>query len=218
MPRVSLNLPLASLNLVAVALAGQDSLAAPRDTLKRHARPITSQAVFDSAFAHDLPITDVRQLLDLLPGVVETRDARGVSLRGSDPGGTAVYVDGALITNGNRTTDLLFGTNGIATGTVTAGAVGAAVGDAQSGAISLLTPSGGPALRASLRYRTDNVGFDPWRNVGLQPDRGEGGRTGDRRRDVLHRPHAERETVSGCRQAPGRPGACLCDERCGYGG
>jgi len=168
MPRaVGCSVSTLALALFAGALPAQDSSMAARDTLKRRPRVISSQVVLDSTLFHDLPLTTVRAVLDLQPGVGETRDPRGVSLRGSDPAGTAVYIDGALVTNGNRTTNLLLGTNGIATGVVTLGAVGATVGDAQAGAISFFTPSGGRVLRASLRYRTDNVGFDPWRNVGL---------------------------------------------------
>src|SRR5258708_19256969 len=149
---------------------------AARGALKRRPRVISSQVVLDSNLFHDLPLTTVRAVLDLQPGVGETHDPRGVSLRGSDPAGTAVYIDGALVTNGNRTTNLLLGTNGIATGVVTLGAVGATVGDAQAGAISFFTPSGRRVLRASMLYRTDNVGFHPWRNVGLNliPPRGGG--------------------------------------------
>src|SRR6266853_971163 len=168
MPRaVGCSVSTLALALFAGALPAQDSSMAARDTLKRRPRVISSQVVLDSTLFHDLPLTTVRAVLDLQPGVGETRDPRGVSLRGSDPAGTAVYIDGALVTNGNRTTNLLLGTNGIATGVVTLGAVGATVGDAQAGAISFFRSSGGRVLRASLRYRTDNVGFDPWRNVGL---------------------------------------------------
>src|SRR5689334_18805619 len=85
------------LSLVAVTLAGQDSAAARRDTLKRRPVVVTSQVVLDSTLFHDLPLTTVREALDLQLGVVETRDPLGVSLRGSDPAGTAVYIDGALV-------------------------------------------------------------------------------------------------------------------------
>src|SRR5213078_2451800 len=73
----------------------------------------------------------------------------------------AVYIDGALISRAG------LGTNAIEQAAVTTGAVGVEAGDAQSGLISFVTPAGGRQWRAALRYRTDDVGFDAWRNVGL---------------------------------------------------
>src|SRR5437899_1805445 len=79
--------------------------------------PTTSQRdsvrwslVLDSAAFHDFPITDPRQVIVLQPGVIETGHVRGVSIRGSAPGGAATFIDGALIRNGQRgEADLLLG-------------------------------------------------------------------------------------------------------------
>jgi len=124
--------------------------------------------VIDSAAFHDLPITDPRQVIDLQPGVIETDSPKGVSLRGSAPGEAATYIDGALIRNGQRGgAELLLGTNTVAAAALTTGPLGADAGDAVSGTISFVTKTGSGRWRGSLHYRTDDVGFDAWGNVGL---------------------------------------------------
>ena len=124
--------------------------------------------MIDSAPFHDLPVTDPRQIIDLLPGVIETGNAHGFSIRGSAPGGAATYIDGALIRNGQRgEADLLLGTNAIRQAWLTTGGLAADVGDAASGAVSFITRAAGEQWRGSLHYRTDDVGFDAWGNVGL---------------------------------------------------
>lgn len=164
---MSRSLPIAALLIsLAVPLAAQDSAGAVRDSVKR--RPhITSQVLLDSAAFHDLPITELRGLLILQPGVIESNDPRGPSLRGSDPGATGVYVDGALVQGGGGTSQLLLGTNSIAGATLTTGATGADVLEGEAGALAITVPSGGPRLAASLRYRTDDVGLNWWRNIGF---------------------------------------------------
>jgi hypothetical protein len=152
--------------LIAASLAAQDSAGVARDTVKRHPR-VTSQVLLDSAAWHDLPITELRDLLVLQPGVIESNDPRGPSLRGSDPGQTAVYIDGAMIQGGSATNPLFVGTNSIGTATLTTGATGADGLDAAAGDLAISIPSGGPRLAASLRYRTDDVGLNWWRNIGF---------------------------------------------------
>lgn len=155
------------LSLTTTALPAQDSAAVRRDTLRHQPRKITSQVFLDSAAFHDMPITELRGLLVLQPGVVESNDPRGPSLRGSDPGATGVYVDGALVQGGNGPSQLLLGTNSIAGATLTTGATGADAFDAEAGALDLAIPAGGPHLAAALRYRTDDVGLNWWRNIGF---------------------------------------------------
>ncbi len=159
--------PTLLLSLTAIALPAQDSSAVGRDTLRRQPRKITSQVLLDSATFHDLPITELRGLLVLQPGVVESNDPRGPSLRGSDPGATGVSVDGALVQGGSGTSPLFLGTNSIAAATLTTGATGADALDGEAGALSIMVPSGGSRLAASLRYRTDDVGLTLWRNIGF---------------------------------------------------
>ncbi|HXI35094.1 MAG TPA: TonB-dependent receptor [Gemmatimonadales bacterium] len=155
------------LSTTAIALPAQDSAAVGRDTLRHQPRKITSQVLLDSAAWHDLPITELRGLLVLQPGVVESNDPRGPSLRGSDPGATGVFFDGALVQGGSGTSPLLLGTNSIAAATLTTGATAADVLDGEAGALSIMVPSGGARLAASLRYRTDDVGLNWWRNIGF---------------------------------------------------
>jgi TonB dependent receptor-like, beta-barrel len=100
--------------------------------------------------------------------VIETDSVRGLVVRGSDPGATSVYIDGALIRNGQRgEADLELGTNGIARASLTTGALAADVGGAEGGAISFTTPGGSPAWRGAARYRTDDLGVGAWGSVGL---------------------------------------------------
>ena len=155
------------LSTTAIALPAQDSAAVGRDTLRHQPRKITSQVLLDSAAWHDLPMTELRGLLVLQPGVVESNDPRGPSLRGSDPGATGVFIDGALVQGGSGTGPLLLGTNSIAAATLTTGATAADVLDGEAGALSITVPSGGARLAASLRYRTDDVGLNWWRNIGF---------------------------------------------------
>jgi len=143
--------------LLGTPLLGQE----PRDSLPW-------SILIDSAAFHDLPVTEPRQVIDLLPGVIETGDARGFSIRGSAPGDAATYIDGALIRSGQRgEADLLLGTNAIRQAWLTTGGLAADVGDAASGAVSFITRAAGERWRGSLHYRSDDVGFDAWGNVGL---------------------------------------------------
>ena len=118
----------------------------------------TSRTIIEGTSFSDLPVTDPRDVLALQPGVFPTADQTGLSIHG---GAAAVYIDGALV----RRLDL--GTHAIEEASVTTGAVGVEAGDAQSGLVSFVTPAGGRQWRGTLRYRTDDVGFDAWRNVGL---------------------------------------------------
>ncbi len=134
----------------------------------RVVEPASWSVVIDSARFHDLPSTDPRQVIDLQRGVMETSSPKGVSLRGSAPGEAATYIDGALIRNGQRgEADLVLGANAIHQAWLTTGGLAADVGDAASGAVSFLTRTGSERWRGSLHYRTDDVAFDAWGNVGL---------------------------------------------------
>lgn len=130
--------------------------------------PPTTRIDIDAAGFTALPLTDVREVLDLQGGIVETDDPWGLSVRGSPPGDAGVYIDGALVRSGRREmSSLLLGTNAILDATVTTGALAADVPEGQSGAISFVTSAGTSRFRGALRYRTDDVGVDAWRNIGL---------------------------------------------------
>jgi len=134
---------------------GQAALAPPPALVRGFT---TSRTVIEGSSFYDLPVTDPRGVLALQPGVFPTADQTGFSIHG---GAAAVYIDGALV----RQVDL--GTNAIDQASVTTGAVGVEAGDAQSGLVSFVTPAGGRQWRGTVRYRTDDIGFDAWRNVGL---------------------------------------------------
>ena len=121
----------------------------------------TSKTIIEGSSFSDLPVTEPRDVLALQPGVFQQADQTVLTLRSAQPGAAALYVDGALISRAS------LGTNAIEQAAVTTGAVGVEAGDAQSGLVSFVTPAGGRQWRAALRYRTDDVGFDAWRNVGL---------------------------------------------------
>jgi len=107
---------------------------------------------------HELPTDDIRNVLSVMPGVVETNDPLGVSIRGGRPGEAVVYVDGVPIRRlRTGATQIDLAPNSLEEASVTTGAMGADYGDAQSGVISLVTRSGGPRFQGSLSYETDEV-------------------------------------------------------------
>src|SRR6185503_2708158 len=99
---------------------------------------------------------DIRRVLTLQPGVVESGRSAGLSIRGGRAGEAAVYVDGVEVrsvrTGGSR---LDVGTNGVEEASVTTGALGAEFGDAQSGIISYVTRAGGQRFQGSFSASTD---------------------------------------------------------------
>jgi hypothetical protein len=117
---------------------------------------VTSKTILVSGLVRSLPLDDVRQLLQLAPGVVETGQAAGVSIRGGRPGEANVYIDGAPVrgtnSGGQRIT---VGTNAVEEASVTTGALGVEFSDAQSGVIAYTTRAGGPKLAGSLSSETD---------------------------------------------------------------
>ena len=111
----------------------------PRDQVT--SKPIVTGEVID-----DLPVDDIRRVLTLQPGVVESGRGLGLSIRGGRAGEAAIYIDGVPVrsvrTGGGR---LDLGTNAVEEASVTTGALGAEFGDAQSGIISTVTRAGNPS-------------------------------------------------------------------------
>src|SRR6185437_9900015 len=115
---------------VAAPLFGQDPAPDSGRSIPHH-KPT---AVFDSATLRRLPIDNVLQVPVLVRGVYGLTDSRAFSLRGGLNGETAVYVDGALIRNGQRLdAELLPPVRGIESLAVTTGLVPAHLGEAQAG-------------------------------------------------------------------------------------
>ncbi len=149
---------------------------------------VTSKAIISGDLVSKLPIDDVRQVIRLTPGVVESGEATGLSIRGGRPGEANIYVDGAPVrpTNGpfaragnifgrggNPQDDIAavppisVGTNAIEEASVTTGALGVEFSDAQSGLISFTTRAGGQKLGGSFSGESDepfgnavSVGFN----------------------------------------------------------
>ena len=128
---------------------------------------VTSKTIVSGQQFDRLPVQDVRDVIRLEPGVVESGKTKGLSIRGGRPGEAAVYVDGALVRNSQRgESDLTLGTNAVEEASVTTGAMGAEFGDAQAGMLSFVTRAGGQKYTGSLSYSSDDMGT-LWRNVGF---------------------------------------------------
>jgi hypothetical protein len=145
---------------IAAPLFGQDTTAAlpsPRPT-----------ATFDSVTLRRLPIDNVLQVPVLVHGVYGFTDSRAFSVRGGVSGDAAVYVDGALIRNGQRLdAELLPPVRGMTSLAVTTGLAPAYVMGAQSGFLEIETPAGDTRWSGGLRYRADDAGPNLWRSVGF---------------------------------------------------
>ncbi|MGH7520858.1 MAG: TonB-dependent receptor domain-containing protein [Gemmatimonadales bacterium] len=128
--------------------------------------------VFDSLTLRRLPIEDLKQLPALAPGVFSLTDARLFSIRGGPSEAAALYVDGALLQNGQLGRPRLFPSlNGVHELSVITGLAGATRGFSL-GVLDLTTPTGTRRYAADLRYRTDDVGGGVgqsriWRYVGF---------------------------------------------------
>jgi len=141
---------------------------------------VTSKTSTTGQEIRRLPVEDLRSVLDLQPGIVEsgqpggvavgmetgTRGQKGVSVRGGRPGEAAVYVDGVLVRNTQRGfAPLEVGTNSVEEVSVTTGALGAEFGDAQSGVLAFVTRAGGQRYSGALAFQSDDIG-NLWSNVG----------------------------------------------------
>ena len=79
----------------AVVLTGVTVTAAANPIVPRD--QVTSKFIVGGDRVGSLPVDDVRQVVSLSPGVVESGDANGVSIRGGRPGEANVYIDGAPV-------------------------------------------------------------------------------------------------------------------------
>jgi outer membrane receptor protein involved in Fe transport len=150
-----------AVELGAITVTVQQNPIVPRDQ-------VTSKSIITGNLVNELPVDNVRDVLSLQPGVVESGKGEGLSLRGGRPGEAVVMVDGAPVRSALTGADrLTVGTNALEEASITTGAIGAEFGDAQSGIISYVTKSGGPKLNGSIAYQTDepfgngmSVGFN----------------------------------------------------------
>jgi hypothetical protein len=117
---------------------------------------VATKSIVAGTTVQDLPVDNIRQVLSLQPGVVESGKSAGLSIRGGRPGEAAVYVDGALVRSQQTGAQRLdIGTNALEEASITTGALGAEFSDAQSGVISYVTRAGGPAFNGAVSYETD---------------------------------------------------------------
>ena len=129
---------------------------------------VASKSIVSGQTINDLPVDDVRNVIAVQPGVVESGSGSGVSIRGGRPGEQNVYIDGAPVRSTNFGSQAItIGTNAVEEASVTTGALGVEFGDAQSGIISFTTKAGGQSLAGNLSYSTDepfgnsiSVGFN----------------------------------------------------------
>jgi outer membrane receptor for ferrienterochelin and colicin len=146
--------------LTGVTVTAQATPLVPRDQ-------VTSKSIVAGDLVDRLPVDDVRSIIALTPGVVESGDDAGISIRGGRPGEANIYVDGAPVRGTNSgAARVQLGTNAIEEASVTTGALGVEFSDAQSGVVSFTTRSGGSALEGSLSYETDEP-FGSGSSVGL---------------------------------------------------
>ena len=115
---------------------------------------VTSKTIVTNV--NELPVDDIRQVIALTPGVVESGNNMGLSLRGGRPGDANVYIDGAPVrSTGYGQQIITLGTNSVEEASVTTGALGVDYGNAQSGVIAYTTRSGGQRLSGAFSYGTD---------------------------------------------------------------
>src|SRR5438105_7043321 len=150
----------------AVVLTGITVTAAANPIVPRD--QVTSKAIVSGDLVDHLPVDDVRSVIALTPGVVESGAAAGVSIRGGRPGEANVYIDGAPVRGTNSGSQrITVSTNALEEASVTTGALGVEFSDAQSGVISYTTKAGGEKISGSFSGETDepfgnaiSVGFN----------------------------------------------------------
>jgi hypothetical protein len=128
---------------------------------------VATKSIVSGATVQALPIDNLRQVLAVQPGVVESGKGAGLSIRGGRPGEAAVYVDGAIVRSQQTGSQRLnVGTNSLEEASITTGALGAEFSDAQSGLIAFNTRAGGPTFDGAVAYETDEM-FGDASSVGL---------------------------------------------------
>jgi hypothetical protein len=148
--RVDFRLPQQAVELEAITVQGDISPLAPRD------RTVT-KAIVTGDVVDELPIDNIRSVITLQPGVVETGDSRGQVIRGGRPGEASVYVDGVLVRNFNSGSQSLLnvGVNAVEEVNLLLGGYGAEFGSAQSGIINYVTKQGQTRYTGALAFGTD---------------------------------------------------------------
>lgn len=149
---LTFQLPQEAVALEAITVQGEANPLVPRD--QTSSKAVTTGDVVDA-----LPVPDVRSVVALQPGVVETNDFRGQVIRGGRPGEAAVYLDGVLVRNFNTGAqgNLTLQTNAVEEVDVLLGGFGAEYGQASSGVINLVSKGGSTNWTGALSFETDQV-------------------------------------------------------------
>lgn len=154
-----------AVELGAITVTVSENPIVPRDQ-------VATKSIVSGQMVQDMPVDNIRQVLSLTPGVVESGNF-ALSIRGGRPGEAVVYVDGAPVrrlsgddSNYGSRQQLQVGTNALEEASITTGALGAEYGDAQSGVIAYVTRAGGPTFDGSIAYETDEV-FNENASVGF---------------------------------------------------
>jgi len=138
----------------AVVLTGVTVTAAANPIVPRD--QVASKTTVSQQLVDNLPVDDIRNIIAVQPGVVESGASAGVSIRGGRPGEANVYIDGAPVraqNSGSQRVNL--GTNAVEEASVTTGALGVEFADAQSGVISFTTRAGGQTYDGSVSVESD---------------------------------------------------------------
>src|SRR5256886_3424798 len=138
----------------AVVLTGVTVTAAANPIVPRD--QVASKSIVSGDLVTHLPVDDVRNVVALQPGVVESGAGQGVSIRGGRPGEANVYIDGAPVRQSQSGGQgIRLGANALEEASVATGALPVEFSDAQSGVISYTTKAGGQKLAGSTSYETD---------------------------------------------------------------
>jgi hypothetical protein len=117
-----------------------------------------SKTRFTGEDARNLPVDGIDEIITLGAGVYEDQVRTGFVIRGGRNTESAMYVDGALVTDFQtqlNSTEL--GNFAVEEVDVVTGGFNAEFGHAQSGVINIVTREGGRDWNGSIRYATDEI-------------------------------------------------------------
>ncbi|MGH7558257.1 MAG: TonB-dependent receptor [Gemmatimonadota bacterium] len=113
-----------------------------------------SKTRFTGEEARNLPVENLTEVIDLGAGIYQGQG--GFIIRGGRGTESAVFVDGALVTDfTTQLTNTSGATFAVEEVDVVTGGFTAEFGNAQSGVINIVTREGGPEFHGNVRYTTD---------------------------------------------------------------
>jgi len=149
---VNFELTAEALALEAITVQGERNPLVPRDQTQ-------TKAIITSEVIDAVPVENVRDVIALQPGVVETGSGLGQVIRGGRPGEAAVYLDGVLVRNFavGAQSEITLQANALEEVDVLLGGYGAEYGQAQSGVINLVSKGGGTEWSGAVSFETDQI-------------------------------------------------------------